>query len=491
MDKIKKVAQSMGIITVEDMERYTALELIMMIANKVNELINEMTQFESDTSDILATQNERLNDLLNKGVYDEVVALFHQWLGDGTFNKLINQYAFNTINERINETDRKMEQKLDKNGVITMANVGQDVREAMTGGSVAVVGKNSVLRENVVNGQITPEKTNFVDNTISFSLIRGSINNGNVTAERQDERLCTQHIIENESKMYIVRKNSNFLIGCWTYDNGVFDGIDRGWEDKDVIEIPQGKGLSFNVRKKDDTAITIEEMKQAQSSIEVRYEVKVANQGEVIKLSERLDALSTVQSFSKSDFEVGSITNGENVAVTTRVRLISYLKVAAGDSIKFNLNSSRFKYGVHIYDENKEWNGIDYGWLTQSEFEINSYGYLRLTIAYTDGKDITGQWLDEITNNPFIFNGNLKNRFDIISEKVIERKTVNLTVHDFEMGTITGNTLDDSSKTRARTKNYIKLMAGDVIKFNKNTDGFKWGISISNLDGSWNGIDYG
>ena len=37
MDKIKNVAQRLGIITVEDMERYTALELIMMIANKMNE----------------------------------------------------------------------------------------------------------------------------------------------------------------------------------------------------------------------------------------------------------------------------------------------------------------------------------------------------------------------------------------------------------------------------------------------------------------------
>ena len=35
-----------------------------------------------------------------------------------------------------------------------MANMGQDVKEAMTGGSVAVVGKNSVLGLNVVNSQI-------------------------------------------------------------------------------------------------------------------------------------------------------------------------------------------------------------------------------------------------------------------------------------------------------------------------------------------------
>ena len=39
-----------------------------------------------------------------------------------------------------------------------MSNMGQDVKEAMTGGSVAVVGVNTVLNENIVDGQITHRK---------------------------------------------------------------------------------------------------------------------------------------------------------------------------------------------------------------------------------------------------------------------------------------------------------------------------------------------
>ena len=42
-----------------------------------------------------------------------------------------------------------------------MANMGQDIKEAMTGGSVAVVEENSVLSENIVSHQVTSEKTNF------------------------------------------------------------------------------------------------------------------------------------------------------------------------------------------------------------------------------------------------------------------------------------------------------------------------------------------
>ena len=48
--------------------------------------------------------------------------------------------------------------KASKNEIFTMANMGQDIKEAMTGGSVAVVGKNTVLTENIVDRQVTREK---------------------------------------------------------------------------------------------------------------------------------------------------------------------------------------------------------------------------------------------------------------------------------------------------------------------------------------------
>ncbi|WP_349392972.1 SGNH/GDSL hydrolase family protein [Clostridium perfringens] len=57
----------------------------------------------------------------------------------------------------------KLNEKLDKDGIVTMANMGQDVKEKFTGGSVAVVGKNTILQENVVPKQITPITTNFFD----------------------------------------------------------------------------------------------------------------------------------------------------------------------------------------------------------------------------------------------------------------------------------------------------------------------------------------
>lgn len=90
MDKIKNVAQRLGIITVEDMERYTALELILMIANKMNEF-----------KEILNDQNDKIQYLLNKGLLSEVEQIFNEWLEDGTFDTLINKFALQKMT-RIN-----------------------------------------------------------------------------------------------------------------------------------------------------------------------------------------------------------------------------------------------------------------------------------------------------------------------------------------------------------------------------------------------------
>ena len=76
-----------------------------------------------------------------------------------TTNKTISG-AINEVNAQYKDIANN---KADKNSVFTMANMGQDIKEAMTGGSVAVVGKNAILEENIVEGQVTPICTSFFD----------------------------------------------------------------------------------------------------------------------------------------------------------------------------------------------------------------------------------------------------------------------------------------------------------------------------------------
>ena len=116
MDKIKDVAQRWGIITVEDMERYTALELIMMIANKVNEF-----------NETINDQNEKIQYLLSEGLLSEVEQIFNEWLQDGTFDTLINQSALKKVNDRLDETNAQLSDVINSTKQFYKASVGVNI----------------------------------------------------------------------------------------------------------------------------------------------------------------------------------------------------------------------------------------------------------------------------------------------------------------------------------------------------------------------------
>ena len=75
----------------------------------------------------------------------------------------------NEVTAQLAQTVTEVSKKIGNGKLATMADMGQDVKEAMTGGSVAVVGKNSVVEDNIVDGQVTPKKTNvFNSGTVNF-----------------------------------------------------------------------------------------------------------------------------------------------------------------------------------------------------------------------------------------------------------------------------------------------------------------------------------
>lgn len=105
---IRELAKRMGLITVENMCQYTITQLVVMVANKVNELVDEVWRFETDVQEILKTQNENIQYLLGEGLHLEVATVFERWVEDGTFDTLINQTALKKVNDRIDETNAQL-----------------------------------------------------------------------------------------------------------------------------------------------------------------------------------------------------------------------------------------------------------------------------------------------------------------------------------------------------------------------------------------------
>ena len=159
MKELIQALINQGIITAADIQRMTTLELLLTIVERVNEL-HGMTK----------EGLEAVQRLLDNGVQEEVIGQLDKWTQDGTFDSLINQSAFKELNDCINETNAQLSTKLDKNSVLSMGNMGQDVKEAMTGGSVAVVGENTILSNNIVDNQVNEYKVTFMN--LGNNLIR-------------------------------------------------------------------------------------------------------------------------------------------------------------------------------------------------------------------------------------------------------------------------------------------------------------------------------
>lgn len=99
---------------------------------------------------------------------------------DGTINST-NEFTalvdalgrVNNIDSRFEKVDSQLEYKANKTHVWTMANMGQDVKKAMSGGSVAVVDDNAILDSNIVDLQISSSKlaSSTILNTVDFETL--------------------------------------------------------------------------------------------------------------------------------------------------------------------------------------------------------------------------------------------------------------------------------------------------------------------------------
>ena len=105
---IRELAKRMGLITVEDMCQYPIAQLVVKIANKVNELVDEVWRFETDVQEMMKTQTENIQYLLGEGLHLEVGNIFDVWVQDGTFDTLLNQSALKKVNNRIDETNAQL-----------------------------------------------------------------------------------------------------------------------------------------------------------------------------------------------------------------------------------------------------------------------------------------------------------------------------------------------------------------------------------------------
>ena len=157
----------------EESNFYKALQDFFINADKKT-FIQFLAEFYNRTEGIIDKNN--IQDDLIKELRELYLEFNEKGIDEKIVKEKVNYFIENSIkiqniNKKLLRHENEIGEKADKvdtykkidvdNKVWSMANMGQDVKEALTGGSVAVVGENAVLTENVVSKQINKEKTNF------------------------------------------------------------------------------------------------------------------------------------------------------------------------------------------------------------------------------------------------------------------------------------------------------------------------------------------
>ena len=143
-----------AIQNVYNMDKTTWQEVLAELYNLVSNVENKFDLFENKFGQLLG---------------EEVTRELKKMYDDGSLATLINDNLLKDIKTIVDafktEVNEQLDTKANLNSVFSMTNMGQDVKEAMTGGSVAVVGRNAILTENIIDNQVTPEKLSIFDKT--------------------------------------------------------------------------------------------------------------------------------------------------------------------------------------------------------------------------------------------------------------------------------------------------------------------------------------
>ena len=105
MNKIDELKKSIEELSVYDLNTYSAIELYYKIANKLNEVITEFSDYENIINEVVIKQNEEIQFLLNEGLENEVINKINKIINDGTIENIINTNIFNDLKLQIKDNE--------------------------------------------------------------------------------------------------------------------------------------------------------------------------------------------------------------------------------------------------------------------------------------------------------------------------------------------------------------------------------------------------
>lgn len=115
LEMIPDLAVQLGVVSIHDLKAYTTYELITLLARRINEMIQNINQFESDSIDALKAMAQELDDLLRGDkVESEINKTLIEWKDSGVFDHLIQGSVFTDFENRLTSNTEAVEEMTTK-----------------------------------------------------------------------------------------------------------------------------------------------------------------------------------------------------------------------------------------------------------------------------------------------------------------------------------------------------------------------------------------
>ena len=199
--------------------------------------------------------------------------------------------------------------------------------------------------------------------------------------------------------------------------------------------------------------------------------------------------LNSIKTIITPELEIGSVDQGNEVDGTNRARIAEPIKYWNATIHISHLEG--YFFGYTVYDENGNYNGVDYGWNTMAqnrEIKLDGAGYVTMNFMRSDSSTMTEDDLTTISSAIRIEYVDVLHQLDLINEEL----KAGFTVYEdcaVEIGGL-HNGEPTEMVNRARLTERIPLDSNVVLTIAKNSTYF-FGYAIFDENGVYDGTDHG
>lgn len=204
-------------------------DLVYKTVQRVNEIIKSQNALSEEVENFIEDFSTDLESTVKK--------ILDDWKNDGTLNEILNTQIFNDLWEAVNTNQTNIttlnNEKIGKSDTnyVGMGQLTQEVKEALTGGSTAVVGDNTVNTTNIVKRAVNEQKlaANCLNANITF-------NRPNEIRLNTESKTITLTGLNNRFYIYYNGKNEYIENVTLTYNDGT----------QYILYDPDNKTVSIN-----------------------------------------------------------------------------------------------------------------------------------------------------------------------------------------------------------------------------------------------------